>query len=438
MIIPPFPPNENQRLSALFEYRIMDSLPEVAYDAITRLASTICDTPISLITLVDEKRQWFKSKQGIVELETPREYSFCGHAILEPTRPFIVEDARKDARFHDNPYTTGDPHVIFYIGVPLVTPSGYPLGTLCAIDEKPKQLSDRQIESLKDLAQQVVMLMELRRISVETERSRQSLFVLNGHLEVAREEAERARNEAERAKDDKARFLSTMSHEIRNALSPIIGACDLLAMEDLSQDAREVVDILEFSAQTLHSLLDDILDYSKLEVGKVKLEQIPVDLRRLAGKVADNYLPLANGKSVELVTDFPDNIPAYVLADPTRLVQVLSNLLSNAVKFTEAGWVRLSLQLEQEDTESATIRFEVADTGIGMSEDARARIFQEFSQAGADTTRKFKGTGLGLSIVQLIAGLYRSHVSVESTPGAGSRFFFSLCLLKVPAAFEAS
>lgn len=434
MQIPSFPQNERQRLSALFEYRIMDTLPEVAYDAITRLASSICDTPISLITLVDEKRQWFKSRQGIVELETPREYSFCGHAILEPSRPFIVEDARQDIRFHDNPYTIGEPHVIFYIGVPLVTPSGYPLGTLCAIDEKPKRLSDRQIESLKDLAQQVVMLMELRRISMETERSRLSLVALNGHLEVAREDAERARNEAEKAKDDKARFLSTMSHEIRNALSPIIGACDLLSMEDLTEDAKEVVDILEFSAQTLHSLLDDILDYSKLEVGKVKLEQIPVDLRRLAGRVADNYLPLANGKSVRLSADLPADLPDTVLADPTRLVQVLSNLLSNAVKFTEEGSVRLILALEKEDDASATILFEVADTGIGMSEAAQARIFQEFAQAGADTTRKFKGTGLGLSIVQLIVGLYGSQVHVESRQGSGSRFFFTLCFPKMPVA----
>ncbi|PMD89765.1 histidine kinase, partial [Siphonobacter sp. BAB-5405] len=192
MIQPAIPSNESERLAALEEYKIMDSLPEMAYDAITRLASEICGTPISLITLLDQSRQWFKSKQGIQNAEAPRELSFCSHAILTPDIPFIIADAREDERFHDNPFTTGNPNVIFYAGIPLVTPEGYPLGSLCVIDEKPKQLSEDQLQALKDLSYQVVMLLELRR----------------KHFQ-----AERARAEAEEARQAKARFLSTMSHE---------------------------------------------------------------------------------------------------------------------------------------------------------------------------------------------------------------------------------
>lgn len=163
---PQIPKNEEARLAELFSYRILDTQPEEDYDNLTRLASSICETPISLVSLIDPERQWFKSHHGLEASETPRDFAFCAHAINRQHEVLVVPDSRKDDRFHDNPLVTGAPDVIFYAGVPLVSSNGFALGTLCVIDNKPKEISDSQIESLRILGKQVVKLMELRRSHV--------------------------------------------------------------------------------------------------------------------------------------------------------------------------------------------------------------------------------------------------------------------------------
>ena len=174
----PLPPDEAARMQSLQEHQLLDTLPEEVYDDITRLASEICGTPISLLTLVDEKRQWFKSKQGLGVDETPREYSFCAHAIIDPNEVFVVPDARYDERFHDNPLTTGEPHVIFYAGVPVRDADGRPLGTLCVIDNRPRDMSDQKLESLKALAKLVNAHFKLRKTKMELEEGKKKLMAV--------------------------------------------------------------------------------------------------------------------------------------------------------------------------------------------------------------------------------------------------------------------
>lgn len=166
MKTPEIPSNEGERLRALLSYEVLDTLPEKDYDNITQLASVICDCPISLVSLIDDKRQWFKSHHGLEATETPKEFAFCAHAIVHPGMVLTVQDSRLDERFSDNPLVTDDPRVIFYTGVPLVNAEGFPLGTLCVIDQKPKLLSQNQIKALRSLAEQVVNLLELRKANL--------------------------------------------------------------------------------------------------------------------------------------------------------------------------------------------------------------------------------------------------------------------------------
>ena len=156
-------PNKQKRLEALNEYEIMDSLPEEDYDNITALASRICGTPISLITLLDDHRQWFKSATGLDVKETPIEYAFCIHAVQNPSEAMVVPDSRKDARFATNPFVTGEPHIVFYAGMPLVDDTGQALGSLCVLDIQEQTLSSFQLTALKQLARQVVSFMKLRK-----------------------------------------------------------------------------------------------------------------------------------------------------------------------------------------------------------------------------------------------------------------------------------
>jgi diguanylate cyclase (GGDEF)-like protein len=172
----PLPPNEDARIAALREYQILDTPAEREYDDITLLAAQICNVPVAIISLVDEHRQWFKSKVGLDVDETPRDVAFCAHAILQKgLEPMIITDALLDPRFSDNPLVTGDPNIRFYAGAPLITKDNIALGTLCVIDQEPHELSNRQIEGLQALARQVALRLELQRASNLLQKANEEL-----------------------------------------------------------------------------------------------------------------------------------------------------------------------------------------------------------------------------------------------------------------------
>jgi GAF domain-containing protein len=179
----PIPDNETQRLAALREYQILDTAAEQTYDDITALAAYLCNVPIAVISLVDKSRQWFKSKLGLNERETPRDVAFCAHAILQ-SEPLIVRDALKDSRFADSALVTRAPYIRFYAGFPLASPEGFALGTLCAIDRKPRQLSADQKIAMGALARQVMALLESQRVSARMAEALERVKVLHGLLPI--------------------------------------------------------------------------------------------------------------------------------------------------------------------------------------------------------------------------------------------------------------
>jgi signal transduction histidine kinase len=374
-------PNEAERLKALRSYDILDTAVEPAFDDITRLASYICQTPISIVSLVEDTRQWFKSEIGLGIRETPIAQSICAHALLEHS--FLeVPDTTLDPRFVNSPLVIGEPHMRFYAGALLRTPDGLPLGTVCVLDSKPRVLTAEQRDMLAALARQVMAQMEFRRALLLSDRLQRNI----------------------------PRLMAVAGHDLKQPLQVMIMAIDRIRAKLTDEKDRERLGYAVDAGMRMAEELDRLAETSALQAGTGTPELKAIPLAEVFASITRNWRLHADAKGLRLVV-MPTR--AVVVSDPGMLRAILGNLVGNAIKYTAQGTVLIGTRRR-----GNAVSIEVLDSGSGIPKEQLGAIFDAFHQINPTS----EGRGRGRARVPRPPEALGHAVTLKSDLARGSHF----------------
>ncbi len=385
---------EKERVKHLISYNILYTPQENNFDAITQLASQICHAPISLITLVDEDKQWFKSNYGTSVQQTSRDISFCTHTIETDDGWMIVEDTTKDKRFKQNPLVTGHPYVKFYAGVSLCTKEGFRLGTLCVLDHKPRTLSQDQLNALTTLSQYAMTLIELQKRNKELEQLKDHLSIINSNLES---------------------FSYAVAHDIKAPFRIMNSYIQLLMRSAKPKLVNEEIEYLEFIQQNaveLSKYVKNLLHFTKAtHVNIKKADQIPLNT------FLQQILHLLQPDDTVNI-QIPPNLP-IIQSSEVALKQIFLNLISNAIKYRNVDESLIQIDFKEDNL---FYYFTVKDNGIGISSDRLKSLFELFKK---DEYQE-ESSGIGLHITRKLIRKMGGNIVIISNKGEGTTIDFKI------------
>jgi len=426
MIPAAIPNNEKQRLEALDRYRILDTEAEQEFDDVVKLASQICNVPISLISLIDKDRQWFKARVGLAAPETHRNLAFCAHVVAQDA-PLVVPDATKDERFFDNPLVTGSPDIRFYAGFPLSTPDGFNLGTLCVIDTVARELSQEQAFAVQTLANQIIKQFELKLKIRALEEQNQTLENTIAELKNAQMNLVKSEKMA-----SIGQLTAGIAHEINNPINFVYAGSELLKsmIDDLKKDLDKFLgNPQSVSLQEIQGNSSEIALLSEdIFVGAKRVSEIVKDLRLFARLDEDGYKNIDIHKNLEIllkivgasanpsinwIKDFLDK-KIMITCSVKDFNHALVNIFNNAVDAVgECDSKNIYIKTSLEDN---FLIISIKDSGIGISNDIKEKIFEPFF-----TTKSIgKGVGLGLSIAKTIVEAHEGKILIENSTNFGT------------------
>ncbi|WP_045739532.1 GAF domain-containing sensor histidine kinase [Actinoplanes rectilineatus] len=383
--------DEQARLSALQSYRLLDRPKPAVLDDLTRLASSMFDTPMAAVSLVDRDRQWFAGSVGLGEPQTQLDVSFCAHVVPQ-AQPLIVPDATRDQRFATYSNVVGQPGIRFYAGAPIIDEDGYTLGALCVIDDKPRDVTDRQVENLVAFAGQAATHMTAI-------RTRMRMSDLGD--ELAR---------ASQREDD---LVATITHELRTPVASIQGYLELLGDQDDLAPYRRLIEPIHRNGQRLVAMVDHILAGTRPAGAPIPDHVGTVDLVTVVAAAVNACRPLISQRPASVEVHAVDHVP--IRADLTRLAHAVEQILRNALLFTPVDrQVLIAVQGGRRPS------VEVNDHGIGIPPDEMPYVFDRFFRGAHAREHAVPGVGLGLTIARNIVETHDGTLTVTSTPGGST------------------